>query len=271
MSDSLQKCLDRGDLGQAWEMAINRCSACFNRGDYDEAQGYAEMALDLSRQVYKAPHINIARSLENRSIVHCELGQRRQAVAMLRSGIQMRTEVSSPTDPELANAMMNLAIMLTEGRKYKEAELLLGQALDIYKRRKRESLIGDAHFNLGRLCARQNLVPKAKMHFEQAIAIYDRTRKAPPTRKAGVRLDLAKLYLSMRRFKAAEALLGEADRLLEKAADYDNAMWISQMLKIIDTRIALAKTRGADFSELETRKAELIDAHDNRFESVWMD
>jgi tetratricopeptide (TPR) repeat protein len=271
MSDSLQRSIDQGDLPNAWELARSRFETCFNSGRFVEALEYAEMGADLAKRAFTAPHASLAVSFTDCGLVHHVLDHRRQAAPLLRRGLKMQQQVLPPSDPEVGNTMMTLAGALIYDRKYEEAERLLDQALQIFTRNKRASLIGDAHYNLAKLYLSKKLKAKARTHFERAIAIYSRARNVTAHRKAAIRLELADLLLAMRRPKDAEPLLRAAYRIHGTAADYNNELWIAQMLAIITKRIALEHKRGLDTSRLEQRKEELEDARDNQLESCWAD
>lgn len=149
-----------------------------SQGRYADAEQSFRKALFIQRQLLGPAHGDIARTLQDLSLVMDDMGNLKAAIPMMRDALSMQRELNgSQPDPGLALAIHNLGTLLDEDGDYDGAEKLYLEALAMRRR-----LLGDKHpllagtlVSLARVRQTKGDVASAEATFREALKMQRQT------------------------------------------------------------------------------------------------
>jgi tetratricopeptide (TPR) repeat protein len=187
------------------------------RGEFERAEGYAAMAVDILSQA-KDPAAGEAYACLGD--LYRIQGRRGLAKEMLNRALTLQEQSLPPNDPKIARTLTYLSFLHAADQKYIESENAMRKVLAIYiaVHGKEHPNVATACNNLGFLAKAQGRYIEARRHYEEAIKI---ARKAHPDPHPSLALylhNLAYLLASRALFKPAEDYWIEARRVSEQAS-----------------------------------------------------
>ncbi len=169
-------------------------------GDRERALEVYGQALELSRRLFGAAHVQVADALMNAANQHVALGRLKPAIAMLLEGKGIYEKALAPDHPKVGMALVNLCEAYREGRQFLPAQQACQASYELLARR-----LGPEHPMLatvlgGLATAELGLarLDAAREHLEQGVALAVK-RKAPPNVLAALQMELAALLYRQRR------------------------------------------------------------------------
>jgi tetratricopeptide (TPR) repeat protein len=165
-------------LREIGALYANLASVEARLGRWERAEPIYAHALDILRKAYGPRHEVIARLLFERAETYQALGQHDLARISLEDALILRRELLSPDDPELAQTMNGLAVLLVQQAEYGEAEDLLQRAVAIHENNgESEGTNAVAHGQtlsvLGRLYARQDRPEDAETTLARSLNLLE--------------------------------------------------------------------------------------------------
>ena len=182
------------------------------QGEYKEAHGLLERALDMARKVLGEEHPDTALSVNNLALLYQRQGRYAEAEPLYEQGLQISRKVLGEEHPSTITSVNNLAGLYASQGRYAEAEPLYEQGLQI-----RRKVLGEEHpdtatslNNLAFLYERQGRYAEAEPLYEQGLQISRKVLgEEHPDTATGLN-NLAMLYASQGRYEEAEPLYEQA-------------------------------------------------------------
>lgn len=163
------------------------------------------------------------------------------AVRYWRQNLALDERVLGPNHPDLASTLNNLARVMIEQRRFREAVPLLTRSANIYLAQRE-----DTHDDLAFIFANLALAQRGVGKTDDAEALFRRALKSAQVHDnrliAPIQTDLADLLCSKRQFGEAMALLDQAAPLMRKR--YEDQAWRSAWVE--NTRGACMVRQGDD-------------------------
>jgi tetratricopeptide (TPR) repeat protein len=189
----------------------------FKRGEYAEAQGHYEQALELlagEEEQSLTAHI-----LNNLGVVHIYLARYPQAETNLRRALDIQERLLGPTHPGLAEYLNDLAGVYHNQGKLTEAEPLYQQALAIQEQTPgpEDPVTVRTLGNLALLKYGQKQYGEAEVFNKRVLAAREKQLGPQHVDTGQSLLNLAFVYLSQQRYAEAEPLLQRALTIYEGA------------------------------------------------------
>jgi len=234
-----------GELGIASD--AQRLRGCLHerRGSYPQSQGYFEEASSLARKA--GDKVLLAKARLGVARLMNDMGQAEKAARICEEAIEIFESGGDEGASELPGAYTSLGAMLfsqsqrkalrwheraikiaerlsdprmhgyaltnaaaiyVNTKKFRKAEVALGQAIGIFEQVDEPRMLASAHLHLGVLEEAREHWAKSEMHFRMAAAGFERL---------GHPFNLAEAELHRGRSKARQGKTGPARELLEKA------------------------------------------------------
>ncbi len=179
-------------------------------GHYAVAESLYRQVVQLKLEIHGANHWSVADSKNSLALTISHQGRKEEAVVLQRQAIEIVRGLSQQ-DLEVATMASNLAVLLSELRRFEEAEALFLESLDIRRQAlgERHPLVGQTYLTLGQLYRRQGQLARAQGLFELAASI---AQNLPAGHRAIAypSLALADLLLERQRGGEAEIILRQA-------------------------------------------------------------
>jgi serine/threonine-protein kinase len=151
---------------------VSRAILFRKEGRFEDALREEQRAMAAKQSLLGAEHLDIALSGSNMSIHLHDLGRDAEAEPILRKTIDIITRIDGPDNARMALVLLNYAEVLTELRRFDEAETALRRALAIWKERGASPWFeGYALLDLGRLKLTAGAPREARGYLERALPI----------------------------------------------------------------------------------------------------
>jgi tetratricopeptide (TPR) repeat protein len=133
---------ERVNLRELGAMVANLASVYSRLERHPAALPQYERAIDLISKAYGPKHILVGRLLTEQAHTHARLGQTARAVTRYQRALTLREEILSGDDPELAETLDGLAVVLIEGQELDRADALLRRSLAVHESNRGRDSVG---------------------------------------------------------------------------------------------------------------------------------
>jgi tetratricopeptide (TPR) repeat protein len=158
-----------------------------------------------------------------------------------------------------SESLLDEGVALFRNKKYPEAQSTLKQALEKRKAAVGENDPGVAHYlgELGQVCVALGESGQAITHFQQAVAILEKSFYAGHASIAPVLMHIVDVYLSMNKHAEAEPMCLRALEINEKTLSGEHRATLESMVKLANIYMQLGKN--ADAEKLLTKGMKQVD------------
>jgi tetratricopeptide (TPR) repeat protein len=139
------------------------------QGQYGEAEGFYQRALDIDEKALGASHSNVAVDLNDLANVFKEQGKYGEAEGLYRRALAIKEKALGSDHPDVSIALNNLAGAFKDQGKYGEAEGLYQRALAI-----REKALGASHPDVAKTLNNLAIVYKEQGKYGEAEGLLQR-------------------------------------------------------------------------------------------------
>ena len=248
-------------------------SAQFGRqGNLEKAIHTAQQAIDLTKEVYGANHIEYAESLNNLAWIYKNIDNSK-AEPVFRQVLEIRKCVLGENHVEYATTLDTLARVYEAMGAYARAEPLFRQCLE---RTKHE--VGENHWlyglylnRLGILYQKMGLYTSAEPLIRQSLEIRKNIRGENSVEYAESLNNLAMLYEKMGTYNKAEPLFRQSLEIMKTASDENDpgyATCLSNLGWLYKLMGAYSKAEPLLRQSLEIRRKELGENHQDYANSL---
>jgi len=171
----------------------------------------AQRSLELNRELYGGPHVEVANSLVALAAANAAGSRPDLAMPLYREALTMREELLEPDAPDIIESKRLLALNLHTMAEFEEAESLYREVLEMTRRVYPEDgpEVTGALQNVGEILHAQGKVDEALDYLQEALA-RARDGEADPLTTADIASELGVLLKNMDRPEEAEPLYREA-------------------------------------------------------------
>ena len=224
-AEALERAQTDPDLGLLSDILAALAGVHLDRADYDEAERYAKLYLDLLAQhaeIASADHLAIGRV--NLGEIYRRQGRLGEAEPLLVEALAAARETFCPENPRLLYFRLDVALLYSEQGKHEAAEALYRESLLTL-----EEALGPRHPDvaanlqeLAGMLAGRGRFSEAVPLYERALAIREETLGAdhPLTAASRTRLARARLDGGAGDFEGLLASAVRARRALETSVSY---------------------------------------------------
>jgi CHAT domain-containing protein/Tfp pilus assembly protein PilF len=193
-------------------------------GEYKEALGLYELALETRERLLGAEHSDVASSIDGAAGCYTSRAQYVKAEPLNLRALAIRKKVFGEDHPLTAQSITNLATLYYYQGKYKEAEPLFKRALDINERAlgKDHPYTAISFHNLASLYDAQGKYDEAEPLYKRDLEFNEKTLGDDHQETATSVHSLATLYYNKGEYKEAERLYERALDIREKALGKDH-------------------------------------------------
>jgi CHAT domain-containing protein/Tfp pilus assembly protein PilF len=193
-------------------------------GEYKEALGLYELALETRERLLGAEHSDVASSIDGVAGCYTSRAQYVKAEPLNLRALAIRKKVFGEDHPLTAQSITNLATLYYYQGKYKEAEPLFKRALDINERAlgKDHPYTAISFHNLASLYDAQGKYDEAEPLYKRDLEFNEKTLGDDHQETATSVHSLATLYYNKGEYKEAERLYERALGIYERALGKDH-------------------------------------------------
>jgi serine/threonine protein kinase/tetratricopeptide (TPR) repeat protein len=203
----------------------------FNVSDPGEARGKTITALEILNKGAKEieqglkeqPSIR-ARLMDTIGTVYMKLGLYTDADALLRRALELREELLDANDPQVAESLASLSLLLEQRGDFKEAEQIAARALDIRERTlppDHPDIASSLH-GLALIYYRQVKLKEAEHLYKRSLEIREKVFGYNHPEVAESLNDLGVLYYTQGRYEEAEKYYQQALAIRESVLGPDH-------------------------------------------------
>ncbi|MGK7905282.1 MAG: tetratricopeptide repeat protein [Hormoscilla sp.] len=190
-----------------WYELSNRADEFADRGRYDEAETYAQQALDTVRQLSgDNQNFFLATSKNQLALIYRYQGRFPEAEQLYLDALQIAKKMFGNEDTQVAGILNNLAVVYRHQGRFAEAKTLCEEALRMSIR-----LLGPAHSDVARslnnlaiICEYQGEFDEAEQLYREALKMSKRFLGEEHPFVAQCLNNIAVLYMKQSRFPEAE-------------------------------------------------------------------
>ena len=203
----------------------------FNVSDPGEARGKTITALEILNKgameieqgLKEQPSIR-ARLMETIGTVYMKLGLYTDADALLRRALELREELLDANDPQVAESLASLSLLLEQRGDFKEAEQIAARALDIRERTLSPDHpdIASSLHGLALIYYRQVKLKEAEHLYKRSLEIREKVFGSNHPEVAESLNDLGVLYYTQGRYEEAEKYYQQALAIRESVLGPDH-------------------------------------------------
>ena len=251
-------------------ISLNKLAGIYcSLGRYEEAESLHSQELEIFEKPLKTEHPYIAISLKDLAGLYCEQGRYSEAETLYLQALEIFEKslkgeypyiTTNPDDlTHIATSLSDLALLYHKQGKYKEAEPLHLQALELNKK-----LLGAEHpyiatnlNNLAGIYHKQGKYQKAEPLYLQALEMRKKLLGAEHPDVAASLNNLAGLYLKQGKYQKAEPLYLQALEINKKllGAEHPNvAISLNNLAALYDDQGRYSKAEPLHLQALEMRK-----------------
>jgi eukaryotic-like serine/threonine-protein kinase len=178
--------------------AINNSAAAFFAAeDYARAAALYREALDMKTVTGLGDDdVDLAKSQSNLANALVQLGELEGVEELFRSALDLRRKKQPPSFDDIGQSLRSLGVFLHEVERYDEAESVMLEALETFRRAapdRETTRLANTLNGLGRLAHDRGRLDRAESLVREALAIRLRLLKADHEHVMSSRLDLARV------------------------------------------------------------------------------
>jgi tetratricopeptide (TPR) repeat protein len=185
---------------------MSKANALRKAADFPGALKAYEDAMAKCETVFPADSIYIPRIWNDTALLHRAMGQLEKAEKLHRQALTRREKYLGANHPDIAQSLLNLAVVLDDEGRYHESQVLLERALKIFEAKfgSNDPQVASCLSNLGILNYYRGEYAQAEALFIRCLQINERAGEKYVLSVAENLNNLANVYKNLSQFKEAE-------------------------------------------------------------------
>lgn len=223
-------------------------------GMFEKALEHISQSLEIRREIYDPPHIDLALSINDYAVNLNEMSRYEEALAMYREAHDMFLQIESKDDMRSLKAQSNIASCLFQMGRYDEAEPLFAEILQ--RCRERENArqeIPTFLCNMAHMASHRGDLEGGEQYATEALEIAEQEFTAPHPQIVAVMQVLATQYVNSGKYVQARELLNRALNMADELFDEEHPMVAGLVSLLAEVAVRQGKLEEA----LELRRKSL--------------
>lgn len=185
-------------------------------GQAKKSEEFYKRSLAIREKVFGPAHQSVAESLNNLALLYESEGMLAKAEPLYRRALFIYENTLGPKNPDFATVNNNLGMWYKQQGDYERAKQYLERALSIRKAAlgAESSYAAESYNNLACVYADQGALEQAEKLYLESLRIYESAGSKDP-QIVDVLNNLGCLYMEMRKYSRANAMLQRATSILE--------------------------------------------------------